>query len=153
MLKHLCINHADQKFFFNLKSSWIVLVSSFQFIWIPVLWFHDHYKYFTLLVRESSLDVRIWLSRRQILTSKVGSRAERVNVTSIRVFALYQIYITYVFLPIPKTIPNYIRHKIYAINMVGWRDSQLQVSEKSSYLTKWSWKIQKSFMSRFKFNV
>ena len=42
-----------------------VLVSSFRFIWIPMLRVHHHYKYLTLSVRGSiynwtSTDVRFW---------------------------------------------------------------------------------------------
>ena len=32
----------------------------FRFIWIPMLWHHFHYKYFTLSVHSSTLDIRIW---------------------------------------------------------------------------------------------
>ena len=42
-----------------------------------MLWVYGHYKYFTLSVQGSTLDVR----RRQILTYKVGPLAERFNLT------------------------------------------------------------------------
>ena len=50
----------------------IVEVSSFRFIWIPMLLFHDHYKYFNAF---SAGTVFI----HQTLTYKDGPRAERVN--------------------------------------------------------------------------
>ena len=40
-----------------------ILVRSFRFIWIPLLWVYGQYKYFTLSAcsaRESALDIRIW---------------------------------------------------------------------------------------------
>ena len=46
-------------FFSNLLSSKF-LVSSFWFIWKPMLWVYGHYKYFTLSVRDSTWDVRFW---------------------------------------------------------------------------------------------
>ena len=33
-----------------------VLVSSFRFIWIPMLWVYGHYTFLILSVRESTLD-------------------------------------------------------------------------------------------------
>ena len=58
--------------FFNLKSSY-VLVCSFWFIRIPMLWVCGHYKYFILTVRRSTLDVRIW--RLQTSDSDDSSRS------------------------------------------------------------------------------
>ena len=52
-----------------------VLVMSFRFIWIPMLWVHVHYTYFTLAVRGKTLDIY----RRQILTSKFNPRAVSVS--------------------------------------------------------------------------
>ena len=44
-LKYICINHGDQRVFqFEIIIN--VLVSSFWFIWIPMLWVYDDYKYF-----------------------------------------------------------------------------------------------------------
>ena len=37
-----------------------VVVSSFRFIWILMLWVYGQYKYFTLSVRGSISDVRFW---------------------------------------------------------------------------------------------
>ena len=53
------------------------LALSASFEYLCYLWVYSHYKYFTLSVRGSTLDVRY---RRQILTSKVSPRAESVNV-------------------------------------------------------------------------
>ena len=76
MTYYLCINHADQGFLqFQLITD--VLVRSFRFIWIPILWVYGYYKSITLLVRGSTLDGRIW--RRYTSDSKVDPRAERVN--------------------------------------------------------------------------
>ena len=72
-LKYLCINHGDQRVYFNLKSVYIFLVSSFCFIWIPTLLVHCHYTIF------NSLSVGIDF-RRQNLTSNVGPHAERVKI-------------------------------------------------------------------------
>ena len=68
------------KGFFRFEIIINILVDSFRFIWIPVLWVYRHYKYFTLSVRGSTLDVRIWRLQSQILKSKDGPRAERVKV-------------------------------------------------------------------------
>ena len=43
---------------FNVNLTINVLVSSFRFIWIPLLWVHNHYKYFTVSVWRSTLDFR-----------------------------------------------------------------------------------------------
>ena len=45
---------------FQFEVSINVSVSSYRFIWIPMLWDYGHYKYFTFSVRGSSLDVGIW---------------------------------------------------------------------------------------------
>ena len=37
-----------------------VLVRSFRNIWIPMLWVYDDYKYCTLSVRGSTVDVIFW---------------------------------------------------------------------------------------------
>ena len=67
-----------------------ILVSSFRFIWIPMLWVHGHYKYVLSFSAEidfrrqnlTSTDIRFWRlkSRRQILTPKIDPRAVRVNI-------------------------------------------------------------------------
>ena len=49
-----------------------VSVNSFRFIWIPLLWYYGHYKYFYSY--SAGIDFR-----RQILTFKVDPRAARVN--------------------------------------------------------------------------
>ena len=36
------------------------LVSSFRFIWIPMLWIYDHYTVLIISERETTLDVRFW---------------------------------------------------------------------------------------------
>ena len=61
-LKYFCINHGDQKRFFQFEIIANVSVSFFCFIWIPMLWVHGHYK---LL---NSFSVGIYF-RRQNLTS------------------------------------------------------------------------------------
>ena len=57
-LNYFSINHEDQ-FCFSIWNHH-KCVSSFWFIWIPMFWVYIRYKCFTLLVRESTLDVRIW---------------------------------------------------------------------------------------------
>ena len=52
-----------------------VLVSSFRFICVPMIWVYGHYKFFNFSVRGSILNVY----RRQMLTSKVSLRTERVK--------------------------------------------------------------------------
>ena len=48
MLKYFCINRGEQSFFhFEIITN--VLVCSFRFIWIPMLWVYGHNKYFLLL--------------------------------------------------------------------------------------------------------
>ena len=47
------------KVFFNYEIITNVLVSSFRFICIPVLWVYGYYRYSTLPVRGSTIDVRI----------------------------------------------------------------------------------------------
>ena len=47
-------------FFFQFEIIINVSVGSFRFIWIPMLWVYSHYTYFTLSVRGSNLDARIW---------------------------------------------------------------------------------------------
>ena len=48
------------KFFIQFEIIINVLVSSFCFILIPMLWVHDHYKYFIFWLRGLTLDFRIW---------------------------------------------------------------------------------------------
>ena len=64
-LKYLCINHGDQSVFpiWNHHKC----LSQLWFIWIPMLWVYDHWKYFYPFSAGSTLDV----SR---------SRAVRVNI-------------------------------------------------------------------------
>ena len=51
-----------------------VLVRSFCFIWMSLLWVYGQYTQLALLVRDQ-------LYRRQILTSKVDPHAESVKAT------------------------------------------------------------------------
>ena len=51
----------------------IVLVSSFRFIWIPLLWIYGHNKYLLF----AGIDFT-----RQIMSFKVGPRSERVKSSS-----------------------------------------------------------------------
>ena len=62
------------KGFFQFEIIIDVLVSSFRFIRIPLLWVYDQYKYFTLTVRGSTLESESDVYRCHILTSKVDSR-------------------------------------------------------------------------------
>ena len=88
ILKYFCINHGDQRFLqFEIIIN--VLVVSFRFIWIPMLWVYGHYIFlykclsclipfylntyvmglgpfflYNISVRRSTLDVRIWRLRR-----------------------------------------------------------------------------------------
>ena len=53
----------ETKGFYQFEIIINVFVSSFGFIWIPMVWVYGHYKYFTLSVLESTLksvDIRIW---------------------------------------------------------------------------------------------
>ena len=56
---HFCINQWPNGYF-PFAISIRVLVSSFCFIWIPMLWVHDHYKLHILSVWGSTWDVIIW---------------------------------------------------------------------------------------------
>ena len=49
--------------FYQLETHINVLVSSFRFIWIPMLWVYGHYTIFLLSMRGPSLDVRFWRLR------------------------------------------------------------------------------------------
>ena len=69
----------ETKGFFQFEIIINVLVTSFRFIWIPILWIYGQYKYF-LSMRGPSLYVKIQrLYRRQILTYKDGPRTERAK--------------------------------------------------------------------------
>ena len=65
-LNYFCINRGAQMCFFQLKIIRNGLVTSFRFIWIPMLSVYSHSKYFfsagTVFVRQNltSLDVRFW---------------------------------------------------------------------------------------------
>ena len=63
----------DTKGFLHFEITINDLVSSFSFIWILMLWVYDHYNVFTSFT--AGIDFR-----RQILTSKVNLRAERVKM-------------------------------------------------------------------------
>ena len=67
------------KDYFQFKIVINVLVSSFRFIWIPILWVYGHYKY--LYSYSAEIDFRH--HRRQILTSKVDVRAVR-NLLNVK---------------------------------------------------------------------
>ena len=60
-LKYVCINHGDQRVFLNLKSSYI-LVSSFSFIWIPMLLIYGYYKYFYFTLNNARIIWRLQTS-------------------------------------------------------------------------------------------
>ena len=49
----------ENKCFFLCEIIMIILVSSFRFISIPLLWVYGFYRYLILSVRGSTLDVRI----------------------------------------------------------------------------------------------
>ena len=67
-LRYCCINHEDQGVFFQFEIIINVLVSSFCFIRIFMLWVYGHYKYLSsfsaniVLIRQymTSTDVRFW---------------------------------------------------------------------------------------------
>ena len=66
MLEYFCINHRNKRVFqFEIIIN--VLVSSFRFILLPMLWVYGHYKYFNSF--SAGIDFR-----RQHLTSKVDPR-------------------------------------------------------------------------------
>ena len=60
----------DQRFFFQFEITRNVLVTSFWFIWIPMLWVYGDYKCFIFSVRD-----RLY-TRRRILTYKDDSALE-----------------------------------------------------------------------------
>ena len=62
----------ENNHFFQLEIIINVLVSYFRFIWIPILWVYDQYKY--VYSYSAGIDFR-----RQNLTSKVDPHAVRVN--------------------------------------------------------------------------
>ena len=78
------------KFFFQYEIIINVLVMSFRFIWIPMLWVYGHYTYFTLAVRGSTLDIY----RRLILTSKINPRAVRVKASITKVVTVNNGFLT-----------------------------------------------------------
>ena len=67
-LRYLCLNHGDQRFFFKFEIIRNVLVISFRFIWISMVWVYVHYIYINsfsaeIVFRRQSLtyvDVRFW---------------------------------------------------------------------------------------------
>ena len=129
-LKYIYTNHGDQRVF-SIRNHHNVLVRSDRFIWIHMSWVYGHYILFiSLFLWTSESDVY----RRQILTSKDGPRAERVNPLSAKLFNL-----------------NF--HPLEVVSR--WRDPQLQVSENYSDLTKWRLTVFKYcwFMSHFIFNM
>ena len=70
-LKYFYANHGA-KGFFRFEIIVNVLVGSFRFIWIPILWVYGHYKYFNPFSAET-------VYRRQILPYKDDPRARRVK--------------------------------------------------------------------------
>ena len=71
-----CKNHGDQRVIRNNH----LLVSSFRFVWIPMLRVYGHYNFF------NSFNAGV-VFRRQILTSKDGLRAERSKPANMRRWA------------------------------------------------------------------
>ena len=66
----------ETKGFFQFEIIINVLVNSFQFIWKPMLWIYDHYKYFYSY--SAGIDFRRQ-DRRQILTTNVDPYTVRVK--------------------------------------------------------------------------
>ena len=62
-------------FFFHFLIIMNVFVSFYRFVWIPMFWVYDQYKYFTITVRGLTFDI----FRRQILTTRVNPHAVRIN--------------------------------------------------------------------------
>ena len=65
--------------FFQFEITLNVLVSSFRFIWIPMIWVYDQYKYFEYFSggdRFYTPESDVY--RRQILTYKNRSRAGKI---------------------------------------------------------------------------
>ena len=65
------------KVFFSIWNHHKCLVSSFRFIWIPMLWVYSHSKY--LYTYTAGIDFRIW---HQIRLSKVYPHTVRVKTIS-----------------------------------------------------------------------
>ena len=83
-LKYVCINHGHQRVFY-LEVMINVLVSSFRFIWVPLLWYTATVYFLIIPVREPTLDVRIWLLcvkravQYQTISAPTGLGAERTR--------------------------------------------------------------------------
>ena len=77
-LNYLCINHEHQRIFFQFEIIINVLVSSFCFIWIPVLWVYGHYKYLNSFREGKGL----YISESDVYRM-AGFRAERFNLCQI----------------------------------------------------------------------
>ena len=65
----------ESNVFFKFEIIMIVFASSFRFIWIPMLWVYNQYKYFYYFSAGSSLYIRIWRLQSQIPTYKDGLHA------------------------------------------------------------------------------
>ena len=79
------INIFTLTWFFKFKIIIRIVVSSFCFIWIPMLWVHGHYKYFISFgagndFRRQSITSTLY--RRQILTINVDPRTVRANLSN-----------------------------------------------------------------------
>ena len=82
-LNYFCINHGEQWGFFQIKIIINVLVSSFWFIWIPMLWVYENYKYFYSYSAGIDFSRQNLTSKRQILTTKVDPRTVRVKALKL----------------------------------------------------------------------
>ena len=72
--------------FFQFEIIINVSVSPFWFIWIPMLWVYNHYKY--VYPYSAGIDFSLGIWRIQIPTTKVDPRAVRVKNPLFEAFAI-----------------------------------------------------------------
>ena len=86
------LKHGDQraKGFIQFEINKNVFLSSFRFIWIPMLWVYNHCKYFYSYSAGIDFRRQNLTSKRQNLTSKVYPCAVRVNLYHVFSFKRYK---------------------------------------------------------------
>ena len=100
------VSTMDTKGFFQFEIIVNVSVSSFRFIWIPILWVYDHYNIY-IYSCSAGIDFSRQESdvhRRQILTSKVDPRAVRVKRMTMLTWAVWLVSVINMMLDIFTTM-------------------------------------------------
>ena len=127
-VKYLCISYGEFEIIITVSFSY------FHFIWIPLLWVYGHYKSVILSVRGWTLDVRIY--KRQILTSKVAPRAERVKASSFRwVYHILWHYFHWNMLHASLVVNPFsagtvfMRQNLTSVDVRFWRIKTIQTSD------------------------